>query len=63
MIFKDINSLLLDFIDSKIDKDKNCIIILDNLQLENSNILESLFPVLILKYHFSTRTRNTNRYL
>ena len=42
MIFKDINSLLLDFIDSKINKDKNCIIILDNLQLANSNVLESL---------------------
>ena len=45
MIFKDIRSLLLNAIDSKINKDKNCIIILDNLQLANSNVLESLVLV------------------
>ena len=45
MTFKDIRSLLLDAIDSKINKEKNCIIILDNLQLANSNVLESLVPV------------------
>ena len=45
MIFKDIRSLLLDAIDSKINKEKKNIIILDNLQLANSNVLESLVPV------------------
>ena len=45
MIFKDFRSYLLDAIDAKINKEKNCIIILDNLQLANSNVLESLVPV------------------
>ncbi len=42
---KDIRSLVLNVIDTQINKDKNCIIILDNLQLANSNVLESLVPV------------------
>jgi len=45
MTFKDIRSLLLDAIDSKINHEKNCIIILDNLQLANSNVLETLVLV------------------
>ena len=44
-MIKDIRTLLLDGIDANIKKDKNCIIILDNLQQANSNILESLIPV------------------
>ena len=45
MVFKDIRSLLLDGIDANVKKDKNCIIILDNIQQANSNVLESLIPV------------------
>ena len=45
MAFVDIRSLLLDGIDANIEKDKNCIIILDNLQQANSNVLESLIPL------------------
>ena len=45
MVFIDIRSLLLDGIDANVKKDKNCIIILDNLQQANSNILESLIPI------------------
>ena len=45
LTFVDIRSLLLDGIDASIKKEKNCIIILDNLQQANSNVLESLIPV------------------
>ena len=45
MTFVDIRSLLLDGIDANKEKDKNCIIILDNLQQANSNVLESLIPL------------------
>ncbi len=44
MTFKEIRSLFLDAIDFNTEKKQN-IIILDNLQLANSNILESLVPV------------------
>ena len=37
--------LLLDGIDASIKKEKNCIIILDNLQQANTNVLESLIPL------------------
>ena len=52
MIFKDIRSLLLDGIDANIEKEKNCIIILDNIQQANSNVLESLIPL------FDTNTKS-----
>ena len=45
IMFIDIRSLLLDEIDANIKRDKNSIIILDNLQQANANILESLIPV------------------
>jgi len=45
MVFIDIRSLLLDGIDASVKKEKNCIIILDNIQQANSNVLESLIPV------------------
>ena len=49
MAFVDIRSLLLDGIDANIEKEKNCIIILDNLQQANSNVLESLVPLFDIK--------------
>ena len=52
MAFIDIRSLLLDGIDANVKKDKNCIIILDNLQQANSNVLESLIPL------FDTNTKS-----
>ena len=52
MVFIDIRSLLLDGIDANVKKDKNCIIILDNLQQASSNVLESLIPV------FDTNTKS-----
>ena len=45
IIFVDIRSLLLDAIDSGVEREKICIIILDNLQQANTNVLESLIPV------------------
>lgn len=45
MVFIDIRSLLLDGIDANIKREKNCLIILDNIQQANSNVLESLIPV------------------
>jgi MoxR-like ATPase len=45
MIFIDIRSLLLEGIDANVKKEKNCIIILDNIQLANTNVLESLIPL------------------
>ena len=45
MIFVDMRSRLLDNIDTKKVGEKNCVIILDNLQQANSNVLESLIPL------------------
>ena len=45
IMFKDIRPLLLDVIDANVKKDKNYIIILDNIQQANSNVLESLIPL------------------
>ena len=45
IMFIDIRSLLLDGIDENVVKNKNCIIILDNLQQANLNVLESLIPL------------------
>ena len=45
MTFVDIRSLLLDGIDSKVKKEKNCIIILDNIQQANSIVLERLIDL------------------
>ena len=47
--FIDIRSRLLDGIDANSKREKNCIIILDNLQNANSNVLESLIPVFDIK--------------
>ena len=45
LIFVDIRSLLLDGIDVSKEKEKDGIIILDNLQLANPNLLEGLIPL------------------